>query len=1084
MLIYSNQQASSILLSSVSSKLSHNQLEWAFDEAIVSLTPQEWTDFFKKYDEISKLTASTPNEEVPRVMPTDEYAQVGYMRSLASKNAFDLDMEAEKEGRSRILEEPVSYDPVSDTFTTAQAWSDMSNRANKIFSHIQEAQASRLEAALEHWQRAQVWSAAGSASKFRAPKIPGDPSQSGYSKPMPEGSDVRTNSMNGLVHEVGREWSRLAAMRAKDPVSYENLIGGVRDPKVREYVREHTRHLRGLTEKEGQMNKRSALEILLWEAVVATVQGTPHGIAVAAIKYEDGKTRLLLTLETLHYIIYSFVLSVFESAVSADDAIDHIASKGVQYGQYAAKVRRSRARKWLRLWDYIDFNSQHSNLGLVIDNLFMSTLFDKIGRDTGASTTDYAQYSEWIAYSFNNTMIEWGEGNVELSESGLSSGTKGTTFVNVTKNPQYNFVPAISMLRLYGRFPVEAEQDKGDDVYQEVLSWVEATLLNRLSRACGWKGQDSKVIVGQGFAEYTRNLYDMMGNVSGCVNRSIAVMVVGSFQNAPYRDGPEMLASHSALCDLLVRRHANAKFVAVLQEIWADYWGRVSASLPSHTTASGRSASVPPPTRGHKMPSAAELSQLSVGMPDDAPTRMFVDLDKSWVASGRLLNGADVSRAPKGSAVWSCCTATGNPKIDKQLTCPCGGLYCWVTPHLCAYPMRPQHFSPSTTLLRQLGGVMTHNYKMHVVRVSRHAEQLSHKQWERLSRATMTENMMNVLPGHERARLQALDDAADVIWAYGLKAMTDKNIALVHSHPYRKCEWRSQADYATRVMEALRLFAARLKNVPHLPKLVRQLGLMDEESFGQLDTRLHGFYGMPGKKQALMIADRLFGEHDPFKFEQGCPVCMKRTTAMASVYHCTRITNTIWPHLAREVDEYIIKPLSPDYAGSLAVGSDEWEHSLGAGAATRLGRRDTLQLLLNADHHISCSPSPPQGSERSSEWLVFRLAEVARGLISHRKLDQLLLVMNCMTHAAASDWLWGDVLVSRRDYFAVGNLSAIAISGAVFTLVQQYLPGFVNDNPELGFVQRQTLQQVVSTLTRLAISVCQRHEAFNRIQGD
>lgn len=52
-------------------------------------------------------------------------------------------------------------------------------------------------------------------------------------------------------------------------------------------------------------NKRGALEQLLWEAVDATVKGQPSCMSVASPKYEDGKTRLLLTSDVIHYLMYS-----------------------------------------------------------------------------------------------------------------------------------------------------------------------------------------------------------------------------------------------------------------------------------------------------------------------------------------------------------------------------------------------------------------------------------------------------------------------------------------------------------------------------------------------------------------------------------------------------------------------------------------------------------------------------------------------------------------------------------------------------------------------------------------------------------
>lgn len=54
------------------------------------------------------------------------------------------------------------------------------------------------------------------------------------------------------------------------------------------------------TSTDGQVSKRSALELLLWESVVEVLRGLPSGMISAARKHEDGKEGLLLTLDTLH----------------------------------------------------------------------------------------------------------------------------------------------------------------------------------------------------------------------------------------------------------------------------------------------------------------------------------------------------------------------------------------------------------------------------------------------------------------------------------------------------------------------------------------------------------------------------------------------------------------------------------------------------------------------------------------------------------------------------------------------------------------------------------------------------------------
>ena len=120
------------------------------------------------------------------------------------------------------------------------------------------------------------------------------------------------------------------------------------------------------TSKDGQVSKRSALELLLWEAVVEMLKGIPSGVVSAARKFEDGKQRLLLTLDTLHYVIYAMVLHITEPAISKHKLIDHAATAWKGYGDFAHRVPSRKANRFMRLFDFADFNSHHTSLVFVV----------------------------------------------------------------------------------------------------------------------------------------------------------------------------------------------------------------------------------------------------------------------------------------------------------------------------------------------------------------------------------------------------------------------------------------------------------------------------------------------------------------------------------------------------------------------------------------------------------------------------------------------------------------------------------------------------------------------------------------------
>ena len=196
----------------------------------------------------------------------------------------------------------------------------------------------------------------------------------------------------------------------------------------------------------------------------------------------------------------------------------------------------------LRLLDYRDFNSQHSNLNLVVSHLVLATACRRAQRHSGylPALGERARYSEWVAFSFNNTYIRWTHRRPSTSESG-SSGVRETSFVNSTNNPTFSAVVKHTYKAIYGKDVVIYELVKGDDQFGATTGWLEAVRLSRLMNWCGFVGQEGKVLTGPGWSEYLRCMSDETGSLSGCLNRGIAVMEVGSWQKSVVRDSPNTL---------------------------------------------------------------------------------------------------------------------------------------------------------------------------------------------------------------------------------------------------------------------------------------------------------------------------------------------------------------------------------------------------------------------------------------------------------------------------------------------------------------------------------------------------------------
>eukprot|EP00438_Fugacium_kawagutii_P017471 Skav209136 [mRNA] locus=scaffold3950:136355:136954:- [translate_table: standard] len=112
------------------------------------------------------------------------------------------------------------------------------------------------------------------------------------------------------------------------------------------------------------LTKRVALEQLLWRAVEFTVAGPPALVFAVREKPEDGKARLLLSSDTLHYITYSMVFDLDEQNLARDKRIDYPVDGAEEYAKHSL-----RSRLVNREYGYEDSNSQHSNLSMTISHL-------------------------------------------------------------------------------------------------------------------------------------------------------------------------------------------------------------------------------------------------------------------------------------------------------------------------------------------------------------------------------------------------------------------------------------------------------------------------------------------------------------------------------------------------------------------------------------------------------------------------------------------------------------------------------------------------------------------------------------------
>lgn len=153
-----------IILSALSSARSFCLHSDLLARGLYNTTDQGWANALKEFDDASKQTRTTHVEQ-DRLLSAKEYAQIGYLKSLASKGNFTLDLDAEVEARTTVSNETVSYDPYAKKFTVEQAFRDQA-----AFQTLSLLPPKSFERAIDFWQRRQIWTAAGSATGYKPPK--------------------------------------------------------------------------------------------------------------------------------------------------------------------------------------------------------------------------------------------------------------------------------------------------------------------------------------------------------------------------------------------------------------------------------------------------------------------------------------------------------------------------------------------------------------------------------------------------------------------------------------------------------------------------------------------------------------------------------------------------------------------------------------------------------------------------------------------------------------------------------------------------------------------------------------------------
>lgn len=124
------------------------------------------------------------------------------------------------------------------------------------------------------------------------------------------------------------------------------------------------------------LSKRGAMEQLLYEAAAYTLGGDPELISSTTEKHEDGNTRLLLTSDVWHLQLYC----ILSGATWSRQALGKRQQDWLP-NRPCWRLERAHATggEILRLWDFKDFNAQHSNFNLEMSHLILAAYAEAQG---------------------------------------------------------------------------------------------------------------------------------------------------------------------------------------------------------------------------------------------------------------------------------------------------------------------------------------------------------------------------------------------------------------------------------------------------------------------------------------------------------------------------------------------------------------------------------------------------------------------------------------------------------------------------------------------------------------------------------
>nr|URN70560.1 RNA-dependent RNA polymerase [Diplodia mutila fusagravirus 1] len=331
-----------------------------------------------------------------------------------------------------------------------------------------------------------------------------------------------------------------------------------------------------------RLNKRAAL-LLVPESYHRRHFADPaHAVlySKAAPKYENGKRRIIWNTSLTHYVAQGFLLDLVEpnfqqgTWYSAANSAPHRTARSV------ARWRElSQAVGFM--WDYADFNINHSNEAqIILFSELEQILRARLSPDDPATPQcleDIARITSWVNTAKANYFMHDSEsGYIQEAMRSLASGERATSFVNTILSRAYRLQHDRAARRLLGRQLLLPRSDhQGDDVFALTATMPDATLAGALFLLTGYAGQLFKITCNYTpSGEFLRQFYGKHG-IAGYPMRSAMGLFSGEYFEDLPPDPPSRVAAtfmqfakvaarggafHDSIISLLCARNASLSY--------------------------------------------------------------------------------------------------------------------------------------------------------------------------------------------------------------------------------------------------------------------------------------------------------------------------------------------------------------------------------------------------------------------------------------------------------------------------------------------------------------------------------------------